>query len=71
MKWMLSFPLESGTWSDLHIHTIIMWTLFLLFSDHAYRVVQTMRKWLQLSYDDFKNDELLKKLDLFIGTIQK
>ncbi len=35
------------------------------------RVVQSLRRWLQLSYDDFKNEELSKKLDALIATIER
>ena len=34
-------------------------------------MVQSLRKWLQLSYDDFKNEEMSRKLDAFISTIQR
>ena len=35
------------------------------------RVIHSLRKWLQLSYDDFKDEDLSLKLNSFIATIQR
>lgn len=35
------------------------------------RVIHSLRKWLQLSYDDFKNEALCQKLNSFIAIIQR
>lgn len=40
-------------------------------SNVGYRVIQVMRSWLNKSYDDFKDEQLVAKLKIFINLIQK